>query len=245
LVARIAPFRSVVDFGVGRGSWLQAAMKAGVTDIRGYDIPEISVSERKFPEEAFFAADLSAPIEIERTFDLVISTEVAEHIPAPSAGVFLANLANAGNLILFSAAPPYQGGAGHVNENWVEYWAKFFFDLNFECFDCLREPLWHEGRVRSYYRQNIFLFAHGEICERFAEKGIAPTTRPLSLIHPEQYLKAVNRPLPPQAKRLSDDVKHYYDCVTKPPAVVDAAPRHYYGNDHVGWGFIRGFQPKE
>jgi hypothetical protein len=234
------PFASVVDFGTGRGNWLKAAMEMGVSDVRGYDIPEIDVAHRQIPAEQFFPADLGQPIEVGRHFDLAISTEVAEHLPKEDAATFVANIAQASDLVLFSAAIPYQGGAGHQNENWVEYWVRLFRPHGFACFDVLRMRLWNEAAIRSYYRQNVLVFARGNAADRLAAAGLHPDPLPPSLIHPEQYLKAVGRALPPQMATVGADVRHYYDCVTKDPAEIDAvAERRTYGKDAVGWGAIK------
>lgn len=239
-VLGLAPVLSVVDFGTGRGAWLKAALRRGIEDIRGYDIPEIAVEARQFPAECFVAADLGRPIDPGRRFDLAISTEVAEHIPMQGAAAFVGNLARASDLVLFSAALPYQGGASHVNEHWVEYWAKLFAAEGFACFDLIRPRFWHEAAIRSYYRQNLLIFARGDAAGALQASGHAPTDLPLSLVHPEQYLKAVNRPLPPEMARLGADVAQFYDCVTLSPADVDARPtRHAYGADRVGWGALR------
>lgn len=236
---QIAPYESVVDFGTGRGTWLLAAMGLGVSDIRGYDIPGTPVEELRIPPTHFIEADLGAPVDAGRSFDLAVSTEVAEHIEPERAAQFIANLAAASNLVLFSAAIPYQGGVGHQNELWVEYWAKRFLKHGFRCHDILRPKFWHDGGIRSYYRQNLLIFAKGEQSEKLSTQGFFETEQPLSLIHPEQYLKAVGRPLPPESKRVGPDVTQYYDCVTKHPDEIDAdQSRHIYGKDRIGWGAI-------
>ncbi|MDP6884692.1 MAG: hypothetical protein QF830_11185, partial [Rhodospirillales bacterium] len=43
------------------------------------------------------------------------SLEVAEHLPPDAAETFVATLVAHGRLVLFSAAPPGQGGLNHVN----------------------------------------------------------------------------------------------------------------------------------
>lgn len=241
----LVPYASVADFGTGRGTWLKAAIAMGVTDVRGYDIPEIPVEQRQFPADCFVAADLGQPITIDRQFDLAISTEVAEHLPKEHAATFIANIASASDIVLFSAAIPYQGGAGHCNENWVEYWVKLFAGHGFDCFDLLRLPYWNEAAIRSYYRQNVLVFAKGAAAQTLRDKGHRPSPDAPSLVHPEQYLKSIGRALPPEMARVGADVRHYYDCVTKSPAEVDANPdRRTYGVEGVGFGAIRKFLSK-
>jgi len=241
----LVPFTSAVDFGTGRGSWLKAAIDMGVTDVRGYDIPEIPVEQRQFPANRFVAADLGQPLALDRRFDLSISTEVAEHLPKAHAAAFVANVASAADLVLFSAALPYQGGAGHQNENWVEYWVRLFQPLGFDCFDILRMRFWNDASIRSFYRQNLLIFAKGDAAETLRAKGHQPSALPPSLVHPEQFVKSIGRAMPPELARVGSDVRHYYDCVTKTPAEIDATDRHCYGKDGVGWGAIKRYGGKE
>jgi hypothetical protein len=61
-------------------------------------------------------------------FDLVLSTEVAEHVPPFLADAFVRFIASCSDTVLFTAAQPggYVRGNGHVNEQVPAYWiAKF------------------------------------------------------------------------------------------------------------------------
>lgn len=238
-VLTFAPVSSVVDFGCGSGYWLAAAKAAGIDDIQGYDLEDVPHNELKIPSENFTATDLGQPIDTQRQFDLVVSTEVAEHVPLSEVRNFIDNLCRAGDLVLFSAALPYQNGLGHQNEMWVEYWAKMFQERGFTCFDILRPKFWHDGSIRSYYRQNIMLFARAEMEAIIEEHGFAPTTRPLSLVHPEQYLKMVGTGLPPEIRTIGPDVTLYYDTVTKSPDEIDKdTTRRRYTTMPLGWAAV-------
>lgn len=203
-------FESVVDLGTGKGSWLEAAINFGIDDVRGYDIPEIPVEERRFPSSKFIAADLALPIEVDRKFDLVVSTEVAEHIPTTGVRTFIANLCSLGEFVLFSAATPYQGGMGHCNENWMEYWVGLFKECGFEPYDFLRPTLWNDPEVVYYYKQNLMFFASADQREMMTKAGLVVDTDTKTLIHPDLYLKAVNRSLPTERDRLVSDIEIYY-----------------------------------
>jgi 2-polyprenyl-3-methyl-5-hydroxy-6-metoxy-1,4-benzoquinol methylase len=65
---------------------------------------------------------LIQPLDLEKEFDLVVSLEVAEHLPASAADQFVNTLVKHGKKILFSAAIPGQGGQDHLNEQWPDYW---------------------------------------------------------------------------------------------------------------------------
>ncbi len=235
----LVPIRSAVDFGTGRGLWLATAMRHGAKDIRGYDIPGTPTDRLHIPADCFTPADLGAPMAFDRRYDLAVSTEVAEHIETERAGQFVANIAATSDLVLFSAAVPYQGGIGHLNENWIEYWNRRFGKHGYQCFDILRTRFWHDGSVRSFYRQNLLVFARGAPAETLVAKGHAPTETPLSMIHPEQYLKVIGNALPHELRRVGPDVTQYYHAVTRDPDEVDADPgRISYGKDPIGWAVI-------
>lgn len=46
--------------------------------------------------------------------------------------------------------------------------------------------------------------------EHFVNQGLNPVNKIYSYIHPDMYIKAVHRSLPPEQRRLYPDVKHYY-----------------------------------
>jgi hypothetical protein len=76
----------------------------------------VETARLAMPAKHFAAFDLSRPFRLGRRFDLVQSLEVAEHIPPAQTEIFVDNLAAHGDVILFSAAVPGQGGEFHVNE---------------------------------------------------------------------------------------------------------------------------------
>ena len=91
------------------------------------------------PKKNFFAVDLKRPLQLERRFDLVLSLEVAEHLPEECAATFVESLIGLGSVILFSAAIPFQGGTHHVNEQWSNYWVKNFQEREYVVIDTLIE----------------------------------------------------------------------------------------------------------
>jgi hypothetical protein len=110
--------------------------------------------------EYFAAFDLSQPFRLGRRFDLVQSLEVAEHIPPPQAEIFVDNLAAHGDVILFSAAVPGQGGEFHVNEQPYEYWRHKFAARGFLTFDFIRPRIANVRQIEPWYRYNILLFVN-------------------------------------------------------------------------------------
>src|SRR5262249_45595473 len=84
---------------------------------------------------------------------------------------------------MFSAAAPGQGGPGHVNEQWPDYWAGLFAAHGRETLDWMRPLLWTDGSVAWWYRQNMLIFADPDAVQRLAAPE--PRATPLALVHPD------------------------------------------------------------
>jgi SAM-dependent methyltransferase len=186
--------RSVVDVGCGTGTWLSSFREFGVEEIFGVDGPDALQSRLEIAPSQFLAFDLGTPLRIARQFDLVVSLEVAEHLPAECAGLFVESLTRLGPVVLFSAAIPFQGGTHHVNEQWPAYWAKHFGGHGYVPFDCLRRRIWQNEAVEWWYAQNILLFGKEERIAEYPalmrERETSSAT-PMSLVHPKRYLEWV------------------------------------------------------
>lgn len=183
--------KSVVDVGCGKGIWLKQFEQLGVEQITGIDGKWIDKKDLLIPLAAFLERDLEKPIQINRKFDLVISLEVAEHLPQSSAETFVHSLVNLGDVVLFSAAIPHQGGDHHVNEQWPDYWENLFKKFDFVIIDCVRRPMWDQKGIVYYYAQNCFLFV-SKTTARYRE--LFEISRNTSIgvsraIHPGHYLQ--------------------------------------------------------
>lgn len=158
LVVDLVRPRSVVDVGCGTGTWLSVFAEAGVDEVMGIDGNHVVGAGLEIAEERFLAWDLSQSLRLERRFDLVVSLEVAEHLPGECAQTFVDSLVSLGPIVLFSAAVPLQGGEQHVNEQWPSYWVRRFHDRGYVVIDCLRERIWNEPGIDPWYAQNLMLY---------------------------------------------------------------------------------------
>ncbi len=158
IVRSLFRVHSVADFGCGTGAWLAAWRSLGVADVVGCDGDVVDRASLLFDPSRFVAADLSKPVRLERRFDLVQSLEVAEHLPPAAASTLVTTLAAHGPVVLFSAAPPGQGGEHHVNEQPIEYWRALFRQHDFQVVDALRPRLRADRRVEPWYRYNALFF---------------------------------------------------------------------------------------
>lgn len=212
--------RSVLDVGCGIGTWLAAAAEQGVTDLTGVDGDYVAKDELLFAHERFIARDVAQPVDLGRRFDLVISVEVAEHLPQQAAENFVDTLTRHGDLVLFSAALPYQGGTAHCNENWLEYWQALFARRGFAAIDLLRPALWHDDGIAWWYRQNCVLFRAETAVQRILPSW--PATGAATLVHPEFLLRSVRRtPCHPLATSLADDLAGFATAGSTEPATHD------------------------
>jgi len=184
---------SAIDIGCGLGTWLSVCMESGLTDIIGIDGEHVDPKRLYIPRERFVSRDLSRSLGVNRRFELAMSLEVAEHLPSDRADSFVAEISSLSDVVLFSAALPYQGGTGHVNENWPEYWTDKFRQRGFVLVDLFRSAVWDDPRVAFWYRQNCFLYVQEA---RLATLGFTAWRQgdmPLSAIHPEMFLWACAR----------------------------------------------------
>ena len=148
------------------------------------------------PQACFLARDLNRPCSLGRKFDLALSLEVAEHLRPESADQFVNTLVGLAPKVVFSAAIPYQGGYRHHNEQWPDYWAEVFERYDYVALDCLRDPLWRNPSVPTYYRQNMLLFVLKEQVATDPALAALPECtkrKSLSRVHPELYV-ARSRP---------------------------------------------------
>ena len=164
VVRLIAP-QSAVDLGSGTGEWLGELRKLGVTDVIGVDGDWVERAALKIPTAQFKPFDLRNKLVMDRTFDLAISVETAEHLPPERGEGFVADLVALAPVVLFSAAIPGQGGTDHINEQWQDFWAGLFAKHNYVALDCLRLKFWNDSRVEYWYRQNIILYVRRDRVE--------------------------------------------------------------------------------
>jgi SAM-dependent methyltransferase len=159
--------QSVVDIGCGLGGWLRAFSELGVSKIRGLDGDHVDRSMLYIDPSTFTATNLAEPFRLAEKFDLAICLEVAEHL-SPAAGARLVNACvSAAPIILFSAAVPGQGGTGHINEQWPDYWMVQFNERGFIMVDAVRTSIRDDRRVEWWYRQNPVLFVSQDSINRF------------------------------------------------------------------------------
>ncbi|MGZ3279293.1 MAG: class I SAM-dependent methyltransferase [Caulobacteraceae bacterium] len=191
----LAPVATVLDVGCGVGAWPRAALDLGAATVVGVDGDYVDRQRLMIDRGSFRPRDLGETLALDAgdptRFDLVMSLEVAEHLPADRARTFVSNLVAHGDLVLFSAAIPLQGGANHVNEQWPDYWVGIFDEAGYDCFDIIRAAVWDEDAIDWWYAQNTFVYARRESPSHASAASRGPATpSPMALVHPKKLEEA-------------------------------------------------------
>jgi len=201
IIAAALEVGSVLDVGCARGTWLAAWRDAGCRDVFGIDGPYVDRDQILIDPACFMTADLAAPFSLGRRFDLAQCLEVAEHLPASRSLSLVADLTAHSDAVLFSAAPPGQGGAGHINEQPYAFWQKLFAQRGYVACDVLRPALRTDRTIPYWYRYNIVLYLHADLARRVeaCRSSIVPAGLVVPDISPLSFRirKFLLRALPP------------------------------------------------
>lgn len=216
IYGRYAVVGSFVDVGCGAATWLEAAQQVFAlpsNQLYGVDGAHARAAHDKKPFQ-FAYQDLQGSIRVrEEKFDLLVCVEVAEHLPVERADTFVADLVLHSESVIFGAAIPNQGGTGHVNEQWPDYWAEKFAKHGYVQLDIFRSELWDAADVMGWYSQNTFLYVKegSKFHDELRRRGAMDQPRlPTRVIHPTIFALAacetagprrLVRALPAAAKR--------------------------------------------
>ena len=154
--------KSVVDVGCGTGALLFELKQKGCSTY-GLEYADAAIRFCRSRGLTVTKLDLENDDFVpEKKFDVAISTEVAEHLPESVADRYLRLLSSLSDQVVFTAAPPGQGGEDHVNEQPPEYWIAKFNALGFQHDRELSgrwQQNWKEnGQVAQWYWDNLMIF---------------------------------------------------------------------------------------
>lgn len=145
--------KSVLDVGCGTGRSLDYFLSRNI-DAEGIEGSTLGVAQAKNPDK-IHVANLNAPLDLGKEFDLVWCFEVAEHIHPDYVDAFLKTLTTHSKTIVMSAAHVGQGGVGHFNEQPREYWIERLDQMGYQ----LNEELTSRCQsVWTWFPENLFVF---------------------------------------------------------------------------------------
>lgn len=224
ILLELTDAESVVDVGCGLGAWLSVYQEHGIKDILGIDGEYVPRDQLLIAPDCFVGYDLEQPLSIARRFDLAMCLEVAEHLPASCAAALVRGLTQLAPIIYFSAAIPGQGGRGHVNEQWLEYWRDLFARHEYVPIDAVRHRIWQTRKPEYWYAQNGILYAERAVLEsNELLRAECAATQPdrLSFVHPVLYSRTVDSlhhtcdyRLRGYAKTIKGLTKRIFGCAT-------------------------------
>lgn len=155
--------KSIVEAGCAVGDLIKEFDKRGVIcyGIEGHEnvVPYLMVDREKV-----YIRDLRLPLNLRLQSDLVLCLEVAEHIDEECADQFVDNLIGLSKKVLMSAAPPGQGGHGHINCQPPDYWIYKFaiqgYFLMPRVVNTIKEALapWKDKKGIKAYYDNLLYF---------------------------------------------------------------------------------------
>lgn len=159
LLARL-PFESAIDVGCANGFLLEAFAAAG-KDAAGTEISAAAL-EVASPEirDRIRIGDFAGASGV---WDLACCVEVAEHVRPERSEELVATLVRlTRRWIFFTAAPPGQGGHGHINcrphEEWLEWFRARGVTRDPELTEQVRSDL-GSLTVATWLRRNAFVLA--------------------------------------------------------------------------------------
>lgn len=181
---------STVEVGCGNAHWSKVAIDVGVAEYRVVDGPWNDRDHLLVDSAKFVEADLSLPLNLPTRYDMAICLEVAEHVGRESAGILVKSLTEAADIIVFGAAIPFQGGYGHINEQWPSWWRALFEEQGFRAYDIVRPRHWADQAIHYWYRQNTFVYVNERNQDAVAVAKELDTPGSLLLfdaVHPEKF----------------------------------------------------------
>jgi len=168
-LVEILEIKSLVDFGCGLGVFLAGALSTGKIDkLIGYEY--CYDNAKKYLSETIKSyihyGNVMEKIDC-GTFDCSLSIEVAEHILTEKSDMFVTNISESSNkYIVLTAAPPGQGGTGHINEQLKQFWIDKIENVGFKLDETTQSLLIKYAKEKriglpKYIKRNLMVFKKG------------------------------------------------------------------------------------
>lgn len=215
---------SVLDIGCSSGELLNYFASHGTRRVFG--VAGAEHGGHYLESDQFVSADLSRPLELGETFDLVISLGFAQHIPADAERAFVSSIArHARNRVVFSGVGGRKPGVPGMEYRPIAHWLDLFalagwYPCEFDslALRSLATVPWFSNHLVMLTRDNSGAALAAERLIELEERPVKPSKLwPALIIHPfadiEPRLNAhrrtrligiVNTRLRPLLRRLHD-----------------------------------------
>ena len=153
--------KSIIDIGCGVGIYLKEFENNNV-DIIGFDSAAAALNGSLVGNKIKLH-DLCKPLTLNKSFDLCLCIEVAEHLKPECGDILLETLTGLSQNIVFTAATPGQGSEeiGHINEQSHEFWINAFeqmgFALDKESTENIKKEM-EDNSVVWWITKNLMIF---------------------------------------------------------------------------------------
>ena len=176
--------KSLIDVGCGAGQFLDVALNDFAMTVAGVDGEFETRFHHRDLEQYLTRIDLNsadalAGLSALGRFDACVCVEVAEHLADSVADRLVQSLTALSDYVVFSAAIPGQGGAGHINERWGQYWIEKFKSQGFQVYDIFKPAILADPEIFWWFKQNLMLLAREGLVD--ALPGFA------QMVHPVVY----------------------------------------------------------
>lgn len=155
---------SILDLGCGVGSYIEGALNAGCQTVMGIEI-SFDVAKEFFTNDIspfIRYGDATKQIDIDQTFDCVMSFETGEHIDPNGTQAFIDNIVRFSNkYIVMTVASPGQGGTGHINLRPKDFWISAIESKGFKHKQELVNQFvsdWKHLGAEKYILRNLMVF---------------------------------------------------------------------------------------
>ncbi|MEZ9898250.1 methyltransferase domain-containing protein [Vibrio breoganii] len=149
---------SVLDVGCGSGTWLKVWKEHNIEDVYGIDGNSLKDKEILVPRKNLLSMNLCSSFNLDRRFTVTQCLEVAEHIPQKYSLLLVESICKHSDIVIFSAAPPGQGGENHVNEQCYDYWRNIFKMNGFDAYDIIRPKISGLKSIPPWYKYNLLIY---------------------------------------------------------------------------------------
>jgi 2-polyprenyl-3-methyl-5-hydroxy-6-metoxy-1,4-benzoquinol methylase len=155
----LPPINSLADIGCGMAAFAKVFQEDGIDEIILIDHPSIDVTKCLVKEKfKFIACDLDKETPPPFKVDVIICTEVLEHVSSQRSLELLDFITSSSSIVIFSAAIPRQEGLGHINEKRHGFWIEEFKKRGFAYSDAFKAGIIQDQTILFWLRQNLFIF---------------------------------------------------------------------------------------